>query len=101
MVQCWTSAEFGGALGVLERREASQRDADKLEGWTSPSPSSWSLTRASAGFKLLEWGNFRSAYRLEDKRLESSPVERDLGVLGDDKLKHESAVCSGRQKGQP
>lgn len=99
MVQWWTSAEFGGVLGVLECREASQRDADKLEGWTSPSPSSWSLTRASAGFKLLEWGNFRSAYRLEDKRLESSPVERDLGVLGDGKLKHESACLLWQTEG--
>lgn len=34
----------------------------------------------------LEWGNSACTYRLGYKRLESSPIERDLGVLADGKL---------------
>lgn len=79
MVQCWTSAELGGALGSLEHREASQRDADKLEGWAVPKRVKFN--KSKCWIQLLEWDNPRSVYKLEDKRLENSPVGRDLGVL--------------------
>ena len=37
---------------------------------------------------------------LEDERLESSPVERDLEILIDDKL-NMSVVCLGSQQNHP
>jgi len=37
---------------------------------------------------------------LEDERLESSPVERDLEILIDDKL-NMSLVCLGSQQNHP
>ena len=37
-------------------------------------------------------------YRLGVDLLESSSVERDLGVLVDDKVDHEPVVCPGCQK---
>lgn len=78
MVQCRTSAELGD-LSSLEHRKASQRDADKLEGWADPKH--MKFNKSKCWVQLLKWGNSRSVYRLEDKRLESSPVGRDLGVL--------------------
>ena len=60
-----------------EGRKALQRDADKFEGWEITncikfnSCKSWILHQG--------WVNPGYMYRLGDERLESSPVEWDLG----------------------
>jgi len=47
----------------------------------------------------MEWGKLGYMYRLGNKRLESSSVERDLGIMVDGKL-NMSEVHPGSPKGQ-
>lgn len=44
------------------------------------------LNKSRCQILCLEQGNFCYMYRLEDEWLESSPTERNLGVLVDRKL---------------
>ena len=69
-------------MDSLKGREALQRDR----------PESWAITNSMKFNKSkcwilhLRWGSPGYTYKLGDKRLESSPVERDLGVWVDCKL---------------
>ncbi|KAJ7422840.1 hypothetical protein WISP_36449 [Willisornis vidua] len=80
--------KLGEAVDSLEGREALQRDLDKLGVWAT-----------SALFCTWDRGNPGCLYRPGNERLESSDMNRNLGVLVNGQL-NMSQQCPGSQEGQ-